>query len=151
MNILISSCFLLETRYDGKDQAKSGIKEFIKSLINEGHTVVPVCPEQLGGLTTPRVPAEIIGNKVITKNGYDVTKEFKFGTKQVLKLNDLYDFDIAILKDGSPSCGSSYIYDGTFAKHKIADTGILAKELIKCGIKVYSESNYKNIKKANGH
>ncbi len=139
MNILISSCFLLETRYDGKDQAKSEIKEFIKSLINEGHTVVPVCPEQLGGLTTPRVPAEIIGDKVITKNGNDVTKEFKFGTKQVLKLNDLYKFDIAILKDGSPSCGSSYIYDGTFTKRKIDDTGMLAKELSELGIKVYSE------------
>lgn len=135
--IFVSSCLLgIDCKYNGKNNKNDKVLEFIKD-----YTVIPICPEQLGGLETPRLPAEIIGDKVINSEGKDVTKNFKKGANEVLKLLELYDIEFAILKNGSPSCGSSLIYDGTFSNIKINGEGITVRELRKKGIKVVSEED----------
>ena len=94
-------------------------------------------------MTTPRVPSEILKNdgkiSVISKEGKDVSKEFKKGAKEALKIAKLVDAKVAILKNGSPSCGSKNIYDGTFSGNKIKGEGITAKLFVENGIEVFSE------------
>lgn len=102
---------------------------------------VPVCPEQLGGLPTPRAPAEQTGDKVFTKDGRDVTKEFVKGAEEGLKIAKLLNCKEAILKAKSPSCGCGKIYDGTFTGKLISGDGIFAKLLKQNGIKVVTEND----------
>lgn len=99
---------------------------------------IPVCPEQLGGLPTPREPAEQRGEKVITKSGRDVTENFVSGAKQVLKLAKLFGIKEAILKQGSPSCGCVKIYDGTFSGKIIKGDGVTITLLKESRITVIS-------------
>lgn len=137
--MIISACLCgCDCKYNGKNNKNESCVELLK----RGKAVL-VCPEQLGGMTTPRVPSEIIKNdgniSVISKEGKDVSKEFKKGAKEALKIAKLVDAKVAILKDGSPSCGSKYIYDGTFSGNKIKGEGITAKLFIENGIKVFSE------------
>ena len=103
--------------------------------------MIPVCPEQLGGLPTLREPAEQKGKKVITKSGKDVTKFFVNGAKQVLKLAKLFGIREAILKQRSQSCGCGQVYDGTFTGTLIKGDGITTSLLKKNGIKVISEED----------
>lgn len=141
MKILVSACLLgVECRYNGKGELKKDIEMLLKE-----HELIPVCPEQLGGLATPRDPAEIQGNKIITKTGVDVTKEYLKGAEEVLKLAKLYNCNTAILKERSPSCGYGKIYDGTFSKILIDGNGAAADLLIKNGIKVTGESEVNKI------
>lgn len=141
MKILVSACLLgVECRYNGKGELKKDIEMLLKE-----HELIPVCPEQLGGLATPRDPAEIQGNKIITKTGVDVTKEYLKGAEEVLKLAKLYNCSTAILKERSPSCGYGKIYDGTFSKILIDGNGAAADLLIKNGIKVTGESEVNKI------
>ncbi|WP_300393724.1 DUF523 domain-containing protein [Fusobacterium sp.] len=141
--ILISACLAgINCKYSGKNNLHS----FFKDLVNSGKAV-PICPEQLGGLVTPRDPAEIIkdnsGNiKVITKNGVDVTEEYVLGAKRALAIAKALDIKTAILQSRSPSCGCGTIYDGTFSKHLIDGNGITAELFIKNGIKVFSDEDY---------
>lgn len=107
--------------------------------------MVPVCPEIFGGLATPRDPAEIIGNKVITKNGEDVTENYKRGAKEVLKLAKFYGCKLAILKERSPSCGYGKIYDGTFSGRLTDGNGVTAELLIEIGIRVIGESEIESL------
>ena len=101
MKILISACLLgVECRYNGKGE----LREDIKALMKE-HELIPICPEQLGGLATPRDPAERQGDKIITKTGTDVTAEYLKGAEEVLKLAKLNNCSASILKERSPSCG----------------------------------------------
>ena len=112
---------------------------------------IMVCPEQLGGLSTPRDPSEIIrldGNaviegktSVINNKRLDVTKKFKQGAMETLKIADLYGCKKAILKEGSPSCGSSLIYDGTFTGKKVSGVGVTTALLRQNGIEVISEKD----------
>lgn len=137
--MIISACLCgCDCKYNGKNNKNESCVELLK----RGKAVL-VCPEQLGGMTTPRVPSEIIKNdgniSVISKEGKDVSKEFKKGAKEALKIAKLVDVKVAILKDGSPSCGSKYIYDGTFSGNKIKGEGITAKLFMENGIKVFSE------------
>ena len=133
--IICSACLLgIKCRYDGK--AKSN-KKLIK--LSKDYYLIPVCPEQLGGLTTPREPAEQKGKKVFTKSGKDVTKYFSQGANQVLKIAKLLEAKKAILKQRSPSCGSGQIYDGTFSGNVIKGNGVTTALLKKQGIKVISE------------
>lgn len=144
MNILVSACLLgVKCRYDGKDK---NFLEGIKKLM-ENHTLVPVCPEQMGGLPTPRKPAERKGDCVVTEKGCDVTKEYITGAEEALKMAKLYNCKIAILKEKSPSCGSGKIYDGTFSKTLIDGNGVTTELLIKNGIKVIGESQIDEIEK----
>jgi len=136
--ILCSACLLgIKCRYDGKSKPNKKVIKLSKKEI-----LIPVCPEQLGGLATPREPAEQNGRKVITKSGKDVTLKFENGAKQVLKLARLFDAREAILKQKSPSCGCGKIYDGSFSGKVINGDGITTSLLKKNGIQVFSEDDF---------
>lgn len=136
MNILISACLLgVNCRYDATGKEIPELEELMSK-----HTLIPVCPEQLGGLSTPRSPSEIKGDFVINKEGVDVTEEFIKGAEETLKIAKIYNCKYAILKEKSPSCGSEKIYDGTFSKTIIDGDGFAAKLLKENGIKVIGET-----------
>ena len=122
-------------RYDGKSNQLPQLEQLMKQ-----HTCIPVCTEILGGLPTPRVPAERQGSKIMTQDGQDVTQQFVRGTAEVLRLADLYHCKAALLKERSPSCGSEQIYDGTFTKTLTEGDGLTAEMLKRKGIAVYGES-----------
>lgn len=137
MNILVSACLLgTPCRYDGTGKLEPALER----LRAQGHTLVPVCPEVLGGLPTPRPPAERQGSRVVTRDGEDVTEAFLRGTAEVLRLADLYRCKAALLKERSPSCGCGQIYDGTFSKTLVEGDGMAAQMLKKHGLTVYGES-----------
>ena len=133
--IIVSACLAgLHCRYDGGEKSCKGVIH----LVMEGKAI-PVCPEQLGGLATPRMPAEIIGNKVITKDGIDVTGEFNKGAQEALQLAKLVVARKAILKANSPSCGSGKIYDGSFSGTLVDGDGVTADLFKKNDIEVKTE------------
>ena len=135
--ILISACLAgVNCRYDGENCYNEKIMELVKN----GEAIL-VCPEQLGGLSTPRVPAEIINGKVITKDGIDVTEEYKKGATEVLKLAKCLNINKAIFKSKSPSCGCGIIYDGTFSGNKVPGNGITTQVLLDSGINVITEKD----------
>lgn len=134
---LVSACLSgLPCRYDG---TACPVPE-LKNLVEEG-LALPVCPEELGGLPTPRPPAEIRQGRVINKAGQDVTAEFERGAKAVLELAGRHNIGLAILKARSPSCGIGPIYDGTFSRTLTPGAGVTAAKLRCVGIKVYDEHN----------
>jgi len=134
---LVSACLLgINCKYSGENNSNQRVIDLLKSEI-----LIPVCPEQLGGMTTPRLPAEIIAGKVINEEGLDVTDHFVRGGAETLRISEMYAVKEAILKDGSPSCGSNMIYDGNFNKIKIKGEGYAAKLLRENGIKVISEND----------
>ena len=134
---LCSACLLgIKCRYDGKSARNRKVIMLLKA-----ETLIPVCPEQLGGLPTPREPAEIRGERVFTRSGKDVTENLKRGAKEVLKIAKLYGIKEAIMKQGSPSCGSGRIYDGTFSGKTIKGDGITTAMLKENGIKVITEED----------
>lgn len=138
MKLLISGCLLgLSCRYDGGTKPMDGEK--LKALM-EKHQLVPVCPEQLGGLPSPREPSERRGYRVVMRTGEDVTAQFMRGAEQALALARLYGCTGAILKERSPSCGSGSVYDGTFSGVLTEGDGITAEVLKAQGIAVYGES-----------
>lgn len=138
MKILISSCLLGK---NCKYNAGNNLNKILLELSSE-FEFIEVCPEVLGGLSTPRPPAEIQSEKVITKYNDDVTQEFIKGANITLEIAKQYNCKIAILKESSPSCGSNYIYDGSFTSKKIKGMGITAKLLKENGIEVFSEENF---------
>lgn len=131
----VSACLCgFPCRYDGKSKPD----EKIKALYEEGRAL-PVCPEKLGGLTTPRTPCEIINGRVISSDGEDRTNEYLSGSQRVLELCKKHGIKKAILKQNSPSCGSTHIYDGTFSGTLIEGEGCLTALLRKNGIEVTGE------------
>lgn len=135
MKILVSACLLgIPCRYDGKSKPN----EKVISL-KEKYEIIPACPECLGGLTTPRPPAEISGARVIRCDGKDVTDEYNLGAQKALEIARENDIKIAVLKSKSPSCSNKEIYDGTHTRKLISGKGITARLLIKNGIKVIDE------------
>jgi len=138
MNIKICSACLLgiKCRYDGKSKANKKVIQLSKNEI-----LIPVCPEQLGGLPTPREAAEQKNKRVITRSGEDVTESFHRGAKQVLKLVKLFGIKEAILKQRSPSCGCGQVYDGSFSGKVIKGNGVTAALLKRNKIKVISEED----------
>ena len=136
MKLLVSACLLgVGCRYDGKSNQLPQYKRLLKE-----HTCIPVCPEQLGGLPTPRCPAERLGGKIVTEDGRDVTEQFLRGTAEALRLCDLYHCKAALLKERSPSCGSGAVYDGTFSGVLTEGWGITAALLRQQGLRVVGES-----------
>ncbi|MEM1589322.1 MAG: DUF523 domain-containing protein [Candidatus Bathyarchaeia archaeon] len=134
---LCSACLLgVKCRYNGKSAFNKRVVALLKSEV-----LIPVCPEQLGGLPTPREPAEIVGSKVITRSGTDVTQNFVRGAEETLKIAKLFNIKEAILKQGSPSCGFGRIYNGTFSGKTIKGEGITAALLRKNGIKIITEED----------
>ena len=136
MKVLVSACLLgVACRYDGQSKAYSQIDELCRR-----HQVVPVCPEQLGGLPTPRVPAERRGQQVVTKEGADVTAQYLRGATQAVDLARKLGCTVAILKERSPSCGGGEIYDGSFTGTLTTGFGTAAEALRAAGIRVMGES-----------
>lgn len=132
---LCSACLLgVKCRYDGLSKPNEKIIALAKKEV-----LIPVCPEQLGGLPTPRAPSEQQGLKVVTASGIDVTENFNNGAEEVLKLAKFFNIKEAVLKQRSPSCGSGQVYDGTFSKKLISGNGVTAELLKRNGIKVISE------------
>ncbi len=135
--ILCSACLLgINCRYDGRSNLNEKVLRLAKN-----HILIPVCPEQLGGLPTPREYSERKEKRVFTKSGKEVTENFEKGAKEVLKIAKLFGIKIAVLKENSPSCGVRKIYDGTFSKRLIEGSGVTAELLKKNKIKVISEKD----------
>lgn len=132
MKIMVSACLLGENcKYNGGNNYSAKVAKYI-----EGHEVIPVCPEVLGGLPTPRVPAEIVNGTVTRRDGISVDKEFRRGAELALERAKQEKIDMAILQSRSPSCGVKQIYDGTFSNKKIMGQGVFARFLLENGFTV---------------
>ena len=146
--ILISACLAGRTvKYSGGNNAVPWLCQWIERHKDQ---VLLVCPEMMGGLPVPRLPAEIQSResdpggflknrRVVNKAGEDVTEQFLLGAAKVLELVKRHHITSAIMKSNSPSCSGSYIYDGTFSGTRIEGQGITAALLKEHGVKVYSE------------
>lgn len=135
--ILVSACLLgCPTRYDGNSKPCEKVL-----ALAEGHTLIPICPEQFGGLTTPRLPSERQpdGKTLLMQDGSDVTENYRRGVEMTLRIARLNKVDYCILKSGSPSCGKGQIYDGSFSGQKIPGNGVTADALMEAGFAVYTE------------
>lgn len=129
---LVSACLAgCNCRFDGGNKNN----EKIKALVESGEAIA-VCPEELGELSTPRPPAEIKNNRVMTSLGKDVTLHYSLGALRALQIAQDHQIEEALLKSKSPMCGSNKIYDGSFSKNLIAGDGFLAKMLKERNIKV---------------
>ena len=136
MTLLVSACLLgCPCRYDGKSKPNDAVLALMSQ-----YTLIPICPEQMGGLATPRIPAERKDGGVFTENGGDVTGQYCRGAEEALRLARLYGCKYAILKERSPSCGSGQIYDGSFSHTLISGDGVTAQLLKESGITVLGES-----------
>lgn len=143
--ILVSACLLgVKVKYNGE----SNFNELLHKYEPYGH-FLPCCPEVMGGLSVPRLPAEIKGGTgaevsegkaaVVNCDGENISAMFLSGARKALSLARENKVSAAILKENSPSCGSHSIYDGSFSKTKITGQGVTAALLRRNGIKVYSE------------
>lgn len=132
---LCSACLLgICCKYDGRSNTNQKILDLAKTEV-----LIPVCPEQLGGLPIPRGPFEQKDNHVVDDQGNDCTENFQFGAQEVLRIAKIYHIKEAIFKQRSPSCGVGQIYDGSFSRAVIEGDGVTTKLLKKNGIKVLSE------------
>ena len=138
MTLLVSACLLgLCTRYDGGTKPSESVLRLAQK-----HTLVPVCPEQLGGLSTPRAPAEQQKDgRVQNREGQDVTEAYTRGAQNALTIYRLSRCEGAILKARSPSCGRDCVYDGTFTGTLVRGSGVFAALCQENGIKVYTEED----------
>lgn len=150
-SVLVSACLLgAAVRYNGGD--KRSDNDILQRWMQEGR-VVSVCPEVAGGLSVPRPPAEIVngaggehvlaGNaRVMANTNEDVTAEFVRGAEVAYQLAQSNRIRVAVLKEGSPSCGSSYTYDGTFTGARVTHPGVTTARLQEAGIHVFSEHQF---------
>ena len=128
--ILVSACLLGENcKYNGGNNRNERVLRYV-----DGHEVIPVCPEMLGGLPCPRKPVEWVGDRVLTRDGDDCTEAFRIGVQRALAAIDGKQIDLAILQSRSPTCGVKQIYDGTFSGVRIAGQGALARALKEKGV-----------------
>lgn len=144
MNILVSACLLgAPCRYNGVSKPD----ESVRRLEERGHRLIPVCPEQLGGLPIPRPPAERQPDgRVVNREGVDVTCAFHAGAERTLAIARENGCALAVLKEKSPSCGSGLIYDGSFCGKLVPGWGTAARLLERNGIRVIGESRTGEIK-----
>ena len=144
--ILISACLAGENvKHSGGNNAVPLLCQWIDKHRDD---VLLVCPEVMGGLPVPRLPAEIQrhgtnqeGCRVVNKVGENVTAQFRLGAEKVLALVKAHHITAAVLKESSPSCGSSTVYNGTFSGIKIPGSGVTASLLMENGVKVISEKD----------
>ena len=142
-NIIVSGCLLgLSCRYDGKSKPVDKV-----IALKDKYNLIPVCPEIMGGLSTPRMPSERCGEKVMMNNGNDVTAEYRRGAEQALLLAELFGCKRAVLKEKSPSCGCGRIYDGSFSKTLVDGNGVTAELFLEKGIEVFGETKIEEMKK----
>lgn len=140
-NLLISACLLgTPCRYDGASKKYETVEALSKK-----YNLIPVCPEVLGGLPTPRTPSERIGDRVVMKDGRDVTKNYFDGAKEALKTAKRFGCKKALLKARSPSCSPDMIYDGSFSGTLVKGEGVAAELLRREGITVYSEEELEKL------
>ena len=131
---VVSACLVgVKCRFDGKSKPDKKVIELVKK-----GEAVPVCPEQLGGLSTPREKHEILNGRVVSESGVDRTKEFKLGAEEALKITLLCGCDEAVLMHRSPSCSCDKVYDGSFSGKLVSGGGFFAKLLRENNIKVKS-------------
>ena len=129
---VVSACLAgCRCRYDGEHNAN----EQVMQLVREGRAL-PLCPEQLGGFPTPRVPFELKENRAVSQDGTDITEKMQRGVEEAAALVKLAGCTKAILKSRSPSCGVGIIYDGTFSGVRIEGNGMFAQKLIAMGLEV---------------
>lgn len=134
--MLVSACLLgVECRYDGGGQAIDRVDALMAR-----YELIPVCPEQLGGMPTPRTPAERREGRVVDRDGEDVTDAFGRGAIQACRIAALYGAKLALLKARSPSCGRGRIYDGSFTGRLVPGDGVAARALMDAGLEVYTEN-----------
>ena len=139
--LLMSACLMgVHCRYDGGCKMLPELPQLM-----ECYHIIPVCGEVLGGMTTPRIPSERVGDKVLNRAGEDVTAAFYRGAEEVLQLAGLYGAKKALLKERSPSCGSGRIYDGSFSGTLTDGWGIIAELLRDNSILVVGESRIKDL------
>lgn len=137
MKIAVSACLLGENcKYNGGNNYSERVAEFVK-----GHDIIPVCPEIMGGLPTPREPSEIVNSIVQHKDGTSVDAEFRNGAALALNKVITNGAEFVILQSRSPSCGANQIYDGTFSGTLIPGQGVFAKLLKENNIKVLDVSD----------
>lgn len=138
MKLLVSRCLLGEPcRYDGQSKPLARLDE----LLRAGHELVPVCPETLGGLPTPRPPAELQPDgRVCCADGRDVTAAYRLGAEKTLELARSEGCQAALLKENSPSCGFGTVYSGDFSHTLISGSGTAARLLAEHGVPVLGES-----------
>ena len=135
MTILVSACLLgLACRYDGCAKENPAVL-----ALRAHHTLIPFCPETYGGLPTPRLPSEIRGDRVVARDGADVTAAFARGAQEALKLVRLLGCDCALLQDRSPSCGCRQVYSGQFDGQLRAGQGVAAAALATAGVTLFDE------------
>lgn len=131
--LLVSACLLgVNCKYSGGNNFDPAVEALM-----ERFELVPVCPEQLGGLPTPRVPAERIGEGVFNRDGADVTREYRLGAEKTLDIALQSGIKRAVLQERSPSCGCGTIYDGSFTGTLVPGMGVTAQLLANNGIKVF--------------
>ena len=129
---IVSACLAgFPCRYDGKSRLCAEAVELVRA-----GKAIPVCPEQLGGLATPRPPCEILAGRVVDRNGVDRTEDYRRGAAAVLEIAKTYGATEALLQKRSPSCGAGWIYDGTFSKTLVQGDGITARLLLENEIQV---------------
>lgn len=159
MKILVSACLLGENcKYNGGNNYSEKLVGYLEKLrlnqsglslegqmVDGGNEieVIPVCPEQLGGLPTPRIPAEIRNGVVTNREGVSVDREFRLGATKALEIALAHRVELAILQSRSPSCGPKQIYDGTFSQTLISGKGIFAEQLAKHGIRMLDVEDIK--------
>ena len=137
MKIMVSACLLGENcKYSGGNNRNEKVLEYVK-----GHEVIPVCPEVMGGLPTPRTPAEIVCGIVTNRDGVNVDREFRLGAQAALEIAARERIDLAILQSRSPSCGVKEIYDGTFSGKRMPGRGVFADLLIQNGFSVLDQED----------
>lgn len=137
--ICVSACLLGENcRYDGKNMKNMNVIEYLKDK-----EYVAVCPECLGGLSTPREPSEIVNDQVLSCSGKNVTKQFVDGAMKALEIAKNNGCEVAIFTEKSPSCGSNLVYDGSFTGRKIEGQGITSKLFQENGIEIISSTRFK--------
>ncbi|OPL09266.1 MAG: hypothetical protein AVO33_07320 [delta proteobacterium ML8_F1] len=138
MKYIVSSCLMgMDCKYDGGNNFNQAVADFLKDK-----DYILACPEQLGGLKTPRDPSEIAGEEVYTIQGVRLTPAFEKGAKEALKLVGLFGCTHGILKENSPSCGVHTVYDGTFSHKKIPGQGVTARVLQEAGLPIRSEKDF---------
>jgi len=113
---------------------------WVREMLARGEAIA-VCPEQLGGLATPRVPAEIQGDRVISRTGRDLTAEYERGAERTVAIAREHGCRVALLKFRSPSCGAGKVYDGTFSGRLVDGDGITAKRLREAGFRLFTEKD----------
>ena len=136
--ILVSACLAgCRCRYDGKDNLVPEIRDLVLS-----GRAVTVCPESAGRLPTPRDPSEIVGDRVLSCRGTDVTQEFRRGAEAALETARKYGCRLAVLKAKSPSCGKGFVHNGKFDGGLVEGNGLAAKLLMENGIEVMTETEF---------